>query len=65
MNPLPPIFENHFYPEGNTDDFFMSFNTSPSKPDFPENDLNQNIEALEKESVFHSKAWTKTTDSWA
>ena len=65
MNPLPQIFEHRFYPEGQTEDFFISFNTNPSKPDIPEDSLNQNIEALEKENSFHSKTWTKTTNSWA
>lgn len=66
MNPLPQFFEHHFYPEGQKEDFFMSFNTSPSKPEFAENDLNQNIDALDNENRFHtSQTWTKTTNSWA
>jgi hypothetical protein len=64
MNPLPNMQEHHFYPEGHSEQFFMSFNTAPSKPVFDEFDLNQDVDAQEKESPFKRKTWTKTTNSW-
>jgi hypothetical protein len=64
MNPLPEMQEHHFYPEGSSEQFYMSFNSDPSRPEFSENDLNQDVEAQEKESPFRRKTWTKTTNSW-
>jgi hypothetical protein len=64
MDSLPQVFDNQFYPEGNIEQFFMNFDTTPSRPEFNEYELNQDMEAQEKESPFKRKTWTKTTNAW-
>lgn len=59
-----PMQDPHFYPEGSSEQFYMSFNTAPSRPEFNDYDLNQDVEAQEKENPFKRKTWTKTTNSW-
>jgi hypothetical protein len=65
MNPLPKNHEHHFYPEGSTEKFYMSFQTTPSLPETSDNNDPANLnETQDAENPFQSKTWTKTTNSW-
>ncbi|MCE1252151.1 MAG: hypothetical protein LWX83_01240 [Anaerolineae bacterium] len=64
MNPSYKSNEQHFYPEGYTEKFFMKFQTTPSRPDMVEGEAHEVNSVQEVENFSRNKTWTKTTDAW-